>query len=116
MEYERLIGDDQQHPNSPSNPLVVGDGSVTVGNMTSINSSVGGTAATVALVAPSFNLVLRNTHASQTLYFAVNGLAATTSNFAIPAGQQVEYHGVTAIPQISVIGSNSSTAYSLFAY
>lgn len=99
--------------NSAQNPIFQTPGTTTAANSTSVASSVGGSAASISLTHASNHVILRNTHASQILYFAITG-TATTSSFAIPAGVEEKFD-VPGISSISVIGSGSSTTYSCFA-
>lgn len=89
-------------------------------NIYSVNGSVGTTHALVTFTAPSGHIRIVNLHASQSLYVAFDGTNdATTSNFAIPGGNldtsMFAYDG-SPLAAISVIGSGSSTTYSIAAW
>jgi hypothetical protein len=112
-----LVTADGKGPIGPNNPLCVSSAGVSLVNTTSTNSSVGTTAATVNLQAPSFNLLITNTHASNILYVSFNGNAATTSSYGILKGATLgPLFFPNPVSTISLLGSGSSTTYNLLAY
>ena len=117
-------------PATSSNPLAVtvagsSGGSVavtsvpqptgtTLANTTSINGTVGGTAATVTLTAPATSVSILNTSAN-ILYIAFTG-TATNANMGLPAGVGYTYASATPVSTFSVIGSGSGTTYGVISH
>ena len=111
-----LVTADGKGPVTASNPIGFSPAGTTAVNTTSINSSVGQTAVTTNLNAPSYNFIIENTHASQVLYFSLNGTAATTSNYGIVKGTSKQFSLAYPISSISFIASGSSSTFNLLAY
>lgn len=100
---------------SATNPMPHSNTGLIPTLVTSVAGSVSTTAASVTIVSPGQHVRIRNTTAATNiLYFNVNGTAVTT-NFAIPPATE-EIFDCAGISTLSVLGSASSTTYSVLVY
>ena len=110
---------DGTNANAPTHGEYTQVQTTTVANITSLNSTVGGTAGEVSLTAASSHIKIRNNTSTSNGYILYvsfpNSATATTSNFAIDAQDTETFEFATPISNFSVIGSHATTAYSVFA-
>jgi hypothetical protein len=84
-------------------------------NTTSITAAIPATSTAVALAAPATAFTLVNKSSIATLFFNVENIPATISQFGIDPGDLYQYCGKNPVSIITIIGSSASGNYSLFA-
>lgn len=117
------------NPISSTNPLPTSTGSgssnvvvtstvaptgLAVASSTTLNGTVGTSAAPITFTAPSNNWDILNTSAANILYFSwVTTASAGATSIALPAGAGYHYGGTNVlVSSVSVIGSGAGTTYS----
>jgi len=95
----------------------VNRGQVTLANGTSVTVAVTGASQTVTLTALSDTVTISFPAGGATyLYFNPFGGAATTANFAIPAGTSYTFNALPSLTSFTVLGASASGNFSVLAH
>lgn len=78
-------------------------------------SSVG-TGTTTVNMQNARHIVISNTHASNALFFTLDGSTPTSSNFHINAGQSLSMDGLPAIDTLKLVASGASTPVQILGW
>jgi len=82
--------------------------------MTSVNGTIGTTAATITLTSKSPQVTVVNANASGNIYVSFNGTATTSNAYVLP-NSAYTFDGVN-VASLSILGSTTSLAYCVIAH
>jgi len=88
------------------------------GNVTWISKkgTVGTSPVVTETMSNARHIVLYNIHASNTIYFTLDGTTPTSSSFNLLAGASISMDGLPATASLKLLGSGSGTTYSLLGW